>query len=636
MRRLSTTRNGVRIRVAFGFALLLVGAIGVIGYLLTSEVVKTAVKVAQTHDVQVHLEELLSHLKDVEDSAHAYIITADEEYLRRYRAAMIGVEETVRELRQFTAGSRLQQQRLDGLEPLIDEEISITQQGIDVRAIAGLESGVEVIQSLAGRQIMDSIRRVIADMKAEEWKLLHRRQEAERASATDARRMFALLTCIVIVLLAAVAFLVRREAVARERAREVLQAAYDRLDRRVEERTAELARSNTLLRQEIADHKRAEAARRESESRFTQFMEHLPGVAFMKDTDGRHVWVSPTFEKVFGRPCGEFVGKTDAEIWTPEVAAPLREHDQAIERSGTALQTTEVIPHDDGVHHWLVSKFPIFGDDGMPTLIAGVGIDITERMRAETQLRGLERLTVQRERLADIGAITAQIVHDLGNPLAGLSMQAQLILHRAKRDEYQPVSVVIPAIERILAEVHRLDSLIKEFMDFSRDQRLDLTTIDLPRFLRDVGEFWRPVAMARGILLNLELPTEGLSLTADAEKIRRVLDNLVKNAVEAIDNGPGQVTIRVSLPAPDTVCLAVSDTGPGIADSVAAFRLFETTKVNGSGLGLPVVKQIVMAHRGTIGFARVEPHGTIFRIELPRGGPDVADATIIGRRLAAG
>jgi len=440
----------------------------------------------------------------------------------------------------------------------------------------------------------------------------------------------------VIVLLAAVALLVRREAGARTRAQAVLQAAYDRLDRRVEKRTAELARSNTLLRQEIADHRQAEAARRESESRFTQFMEHLPGVAFMKDTAGRHVWVSPTFEKFFGRPCEAFVGKTDAEIWTAEVAAPLREHDQLIARNGTALQTTEAIPHDDGVHHWLVSKFPIFGDNGTPTLIAGVGIDITERMRAEMQLRDLERSTVQRERLADIGAITAQIVHDLGNPLAGLSMQAQLILHRAKRDERQPVGMVISPIERILAEVHRLDSLIKEFMDFSREQRLDLTTIDLPRFLNDVVEFWRPVAMARAILLNLETPEDGVSLTADAEKLRRVLDNLVKNAVEAIDSGPGQVTVQVSLPAPDTVCIAVSDTGPGIAESVEAFRLFETTKVNGSGLGLPVVKQIVMAHRGTIGFARLQPHGTVFRVELPRGGPDVADATIIGRRLATG
>jgi len=631
------TGNGTRIGLAFGFAVLLVLIIGVIGYRVTSEFVETVGRVAQTHHVQAHLEELFSQLKDIADGAHGYVLTGAEEDLAAYGAAKSVTGRSVDNLRELTAGNRNQQQRLDALEEFIAEEIAVSQQAVDARAAGGLEAGVKTIQSLAGRQIMDSIRTILEDMKAEEWELLRKREREQHATAADARRIFALLTFIVIILLAAVAHLVRREAVARQLTQETLQAAYERLDRRVEERTAELARSNALLRCEVADHKRAEAARQESERRFTQFMEHLPGVAFMKDVHGRHVWVSPTFEKVFGRPCEEFIGKTAAQVWTPEIAAQLAAHDKEIIVHGSpSLQATEVLPHDDGLHHWLVSKFPIFGEDGAPSLIAGVGIDITERVRAETQLRDLERLTQQRERLADIGAITAQIVHDLGNPLAGLSMQAQLVLHRARRDERQPVSVVIQPVERILAEVRRLDSLIKEFMDFSREQRLDLKSIDLSRFLRDVAEIWRPVAMERGIVLNVDVPYEGPSMTADSEKLRRVLDNLVKNAIEAIDSGPGQVGISVTLPAPDAVCILVSDTGPGIPDSVEAFRLFETTKVNGSGLGLPVVKQIVLAHRGTIGFSRLTPHGTVFRIELPRGGPMVARGSTPRRRVAEG
>jgi two-component system sensor histidine kinase PilS (NtrC family) len=254
-------------------------------------------------------------------------------------------------------------------------------------------------------------------------------------------------------------------------------------------------------------------------------------------------------------------------------------------------------------------------------------------MRAEAQLRDLERRSQQRERLADIGAITAQIVHDLGNPLAGLSMQAQLVLHRARRDERQPVGVVIQPIERILAEVGRLDSLIKEFMDFSREQRLHLTAIDLPSFLKEVVEIWRPVAAERGIALSVQAPRGALSLTADDEKLRRVLDNLVKNAIEAIEHGPGHVGIQVTVPASDAVCISVIDTGPGIPDTVEAFRLFETTKTNGSGIGLAVAKQIVLAHRGTIEFSRCSPHGTVFRIQLPRGGPSVGYDSV--RRAAS-
>jgi len=78
---------------------------------------------------------------------------------------------------------------------------------------------------------------------------------------------------------------------------------------------------------------------------------------------------------------------------------------------------------------------------------------------------------------------------------------------------------------------------------------------------------------------------------------------------------------QVTLPSPEAVHIAVSDTGPGISDAVQVFRLFETTKAQGSGIGLAVARQIVLAHRGTIDYARLEPRGTAFHITLPRGGP---------------
>ena len=371
----------------------------------------------------------------------------------------------------------------------------------------------------------------------------------------------------------------------RKRAEAALRAAYEQLDRRVEERTAELAESNALLRREIAEHQQAEEARRESEIRFAEFMQHLPGVAFMKDVEGRYVWVNPTFERVFHGTLQDYVGKTDDEMWPAATAAQLRENDQTVLRTRQTLHVTQVVPQDDGPHYWLTTKFPIFNEDGTPRMVAGAAIDITEQRRTEAQLRELQKLAQQRERLADIGAITAQIVHDLGNPLAGLSMQAQLALHRARRDERQPVSVVLQPLERIVAEVRRLDERIKEFMEFSHEQRLELKPIDLGRFLQEVVDIWQPVAAERGISLSVETPHDGVSVTADDEKLRRVFDNLVKNAIEAIDRGPGQVAIQVTVPAPEAVCIAVSDTGPGIPDTVQAFRLFETTKAERLGAG---------------------------------------------------
>ncbi len=612
---------GTRISLVFGLAVLLVVTIGVVSYRSTTRFVESTGRVARTHEVEAQLEEVLSQLKDIEDGARGYVITGDEEYLEPYRAARAVVDASIRELRQLVADDASQQQRLDALEPFVAQEMATSQQAIEARANAGLEAGVHAIRTLSGQQIMDSIRTVIADMKAEEWSLLQQREGSEHEGANTIMRSFAVLTFLAVVLLATVAYLVERDAAARQRAQHALQAAYERLDRRVEERTAELAHSNALLRQEIAEHKRAEEARRESELRFTEFMQHLPGVAFMKDGGGRYVWVNPTFERVFHGTLEQYVGKTDHEIWPTVIADQFQQNDEIVIHSRQTLQVTETVPHDDGVHEWLATKFPILDTEGTARMVAGVAIDITERKRTEKQLRELEKLAQQRERLADIGAITAQIVHDLGNPLAGLSMQAQLVLHRARRDERQPVSVVVQPLERILSEVRRLDGRIKEFMEFSREQRLDLKPLDLGRFLQEVVDIWQPVAAERGITLRMDAPGNGLALTADDEKLRRVFDNLVKNAIEAIDRGPGHIGIHVSAPVPEAVRIAISDTGPGIPENVQAFRLFETTKANGSGLGLAVVKQIVLAHRGTIEFSRVAPHGTVFRIELPRTGP---------------
>jgi len=251
--------------------------------------------------------------------------------------------------------------------------------------------------------------------------------------------------------------------------------------------------------------------------------------------------------------------------------------------------------------------------------IANVIAEAIGRERAEAQLREAQRLTQQRERLADVGAITARIVHDLGNPLAGISMQAQLLLRRVERSGDDKLR--IPA-ERILSTVGRLDVLVKEFLAFSREQRLDLRSVALPQLIEEIVDLWRPVAATR--VIDLSVDTGAVEeIRADETQLRRVLDNLVKNAIEAIDRGPGSVHIEARIPTTERIRISVEDTGPGIPPAVEVFRLFETTKAEGTGLGLAVARQIVMAHGGGITFAPRTPHGTIFHVELPRSGPAV-------------
>jgi PAS domain S-box-containing protein len=368
------------------------------------------------------------------------------------------------------------------------------------------------------------------------------------------------------------------------------------------------------------ERRHAEEALLASERRFAEFMSHLPGVAFMKDTLGRYIYVNEALEQLLSMSAHDLRGKTDDEIWPPEVARQVKENDRQVMATRKVLQTIETLPHPDGPREWLASKFPILDDWGNPVMVAGVAIDVTGRRRAEAQVRELEKVAQQRERLADIGAITSQIVHDLGNPLAAISMQAQLIARRARRDQTQPISTVLRPAEHIVNRVRDLDTLIREFLDFAREQRLKVTGVDLPAFLKQLAELWQPVAAARGIVLNLNLADGLPGLTGDEEKLRRVFDNLIKNAVEAIDQGPGSITISAEQVEPDKICISIADTGPGITQGLEIFRLFGTTKPQGSGLGLAIVRQIVLAHCGGIDFAPAKPHGTVFRVELPCNG----------------
>ena len=374
---------------------------------------------------------------------------------------------------------------------------------------------------------------------------------------------------------------------------------------------------------DLTEHKRAVTVIRDSEQRFHAFMNNSPAVQFMKDDSGHFVYVNATFERLFRTSLTELYGKTDGDLMPAEMARRVQANDRAVLERQMTLDLLETVPTPDGqTREWRVVKFPITDAEGR-RFVGGVAFDLTELHRVEARMHELEKLAQQRERLADIGAITAKILHDLANPLAGLSMQAQLILRRAMRDGSQPLGSVRQAVERIVSEVRRLDTFINEFMDFAREQRLDIQAIHLPRFLRECLDLWEPVAHARDITLTLDAPSDVPILHADGEKLHRVFDNLLKNAVEAIDRGPGQIGIRIGLSGSGAIRISVEDTGCGIPETLHVFRLFETTKPNGTGLGLAIAKQIVEAHGGSIEFAALEPRGTAFHLQFPLQGPTV-------------
>ncbi|HET6821536.1 MAG TPA: PAS domain S-box protein [Anaerolineales bacterium] len=146
-----------------------------------------------------------------------------------------------------------------------------------------------------------------------------------------------------------------------------------------------------ILTLDLTERRQAEEALRQSEERFARFMQHLPALAWIKDVDGRYVYANAAAEKAFNTPSEQLYGKTDEDIFPPDVAAQFRRNDEQALADEKGVQVVETLKQADGiVHSSLVSKFPIPGPDGSTILIGGTAFDITERLYAEEALRESE------------------------------------------------------------------------------------------------------------------------------------------------------------------------------------------------------------------------------------------------------
>ena len=165
-------------------------------------------------------------------------------------------------------------------------------------------------------------------------------------------------------------------------------------------------------------------------------------------------------------------------------------------------------------------------------------------------------------------------------------------------------------------EVDRLIILLNEFRSASVPRSLNLKSSDLREVVEEALAIQMIVYRNAGVNVRFDFEDGLPALDLDPPKIKQVILNLCNNALDAMPKG-GDLNIRCySLGA--TVILEIADTGIGIPEGLDPFALFKTTKVDGSGLGLPIVEQIVLAHNGTIEYTSEPGRGTTFKIVLPR------------------
>lgn len=348
------------------------------------------------------------------------------------------------------------------------------------------------------------------------------------------------------------------------------------------------------IARDITQRKRAEAALRESEQRFASFMHSLPGLAWVKDLEGRYVFASEAVQKPFGMSLDEIYGKTDNEIFPPETARTFLANDAQARSKPGGVKVIEALEHEDGTHYSIVSKFPIFDAEGALRYVGGIAIDITDRMRAEEALREADRRKDE---------FLATLAHELRNPLAPIRNSLHIL---QMSGQSSPVAERVHSMmERQVAHLVRL---VDDLLELSRISlgRIELRRVrlDLKSIIDHALEASEPFIEAGGHILDVQIPAAPIFIEGDPVRLSQSFANLLNNAAKYTNKG-GRIMVGVRVEGTNAV-VSFRDTGIGISAEMLprVFEMFAQAdhglRRDGLGIGLSLVRTLVEMHGGAI------------------------------------
>jgi signal transduction histidine kinase len=325
-----------------------------------------------------------------------------------------------------------------------------------------------------------------------------------------------------------------------------------------------------------------------SERTHREVVEAVPALVLALDRQGRIQLWNRRLEEATGLLRGEMIGRPGESLIGSGGVRPL--------------------PTKDGKERLVRWERAEVGGGarGAELLTYAVGSDVT----AEQEML---RRTLRAERLAAVGTLAAGLAHEVRNPLNSALLQLQVLVRRLDRGDTDPASLR-PVIGLVEDEIRRLETLVNDFLAFVHPRPLELQPTAVADLCREVLSFVDPEASAANVRLHAELGSGVPTVAADPNRLRQVLLNLVRNAIEAMAGG-GDLTLRTR-DGGDALEIDVEDTGHGFADETPVFDAFFTTKPKGTGLGLTIVHRIVSDHGGTLRVVS-RPGQTCFTIRLP-------------------
>ena len=374
---------------------------------------------------------------------------------------------------------------------------------------------------------------------------------------------------------------------------------------------------------DLTERNQAEQRLIDSEERLRSILDTVLDAIVIIDEKGIVQSFSPAASRLFGYPADQVVGRS-VNLLMPE---PYREeHDGYVQRyletgEKRIIGTVRVVvgQRSDG------STFPMeltVGEiqHGDGRLFTGFMRDITERQGTQRRLQEMQAELLHVSRLSAMGQMGSALAHELNQPLAAI-MNYVRAAHRTLEPSEEPrAAKARELITKASEQTARAGNIIRHLRDFIERRESNRRSEQLHRIIEEAIALGMVGVADSNVKVKVRLDPELPAVLVDKVQIQQVVINLIRNAVEAMQQAPiRQLLIVSSMPEPGMVQVTVSDSGPGLSDDVAArlFQPFVTTKEKGMGIGLTICQSIVEAHGGRIWVTTNAERGVSFHFQLP-------------------
>lgn len=382
--------------------------------------------------------------------------------------------------------------------------------------------------------------------------------------------------------------------------------------------------------EDVHEEKLAEQARREVEERYRLAVQATNDAVWDYDIVAGTIDWSDNSAEVFGgsRPPGRTtIGWWEERIHSEERGQVSGSLQRAIDSGQERWSASYRFRREDGSYADILDRgFVIRDGDGRAVRAVGAMADLTERHRAEAELRRMQAQLIHVSRVSAMGTMASTLAHELNQPLAAVGnfLSGARRLALASPDASAELVAALAAAQ---SGVQRAGEIIRRLRELVARGTSEMRAESLPRLIEEAGVLAFVDEELLGVRHRLELDPEAAWVRGDQVQIQQVLINLIRNAIEAMaDSREREITISTRGLDDGMVEVSIADTGAGIAPEQfgVLFDQFTTTKRGGMGIGLPICRTIVEAHGGKIKAENRKDGGAVFHFTLPRAKPPAA------------